>query len=175
MKTLTANELALYLGCEAYADAKNGEFTTGTISGFEPNKKGHYVLITCKKYCQSVWPVDCVKPVLRPLSDLTKNECRVVAGLATDKIIYPHEWTRFDYSSAILRIEIFGLNDTEKVDLKPNRIDWLEYDSKTKKWESLSIHNYGEIVSYLLSQRIDLFGWIKKGLAIDGTKKEVAL
>lgn len=142
-KKLTTNDLALYLGCEMYAE-------TPTASGFVHVRKGVFVGIKPLSLNKNQIIVDVeidggvldmyftperVKPILRPLSDITEEEARELLRICD----YIDGTGLFDLSNETEEIKQFIIGDT-------------------KGW------------AYLLRRHFDLFGWIDAGLAIDKTK-----
>jgi len=100
-KTLTAKELALYLGCECqYVDGLIFELC-GIVNIFgEPHAEGR---ISSNK--TSAYPLSTVKPILRPLSDMTEEEdkeCHNImfgefAEKVKDKYIIHYEGKKIAY------------------------------------------------------------------------------
>lgn len=129
-KELTAADLALYLGCEVETPAGAGRLyrvEDAPLCGVLFNDR-------TTNYFLDFTPAQ-VKPLLRPLSDMTEEEAREVLTIC-------------DYSKDA------AFYDTDY---------WLTCIS------DLIIGNPAGW-RYLLSRRIDLFGWLESGLAIDKTK-----
>lgn len=158
---LTAADLALYLGCECRLfNIINGVLEyerDGTLCGIRPQSiHQNRVLVNVKSehgrimelaylYCE-------VKPILRPLSDMTEEEAREIYflrnGCAFDP--RPYYWPEG-------HADISALNDLRE-DVELYQEDLKFCIGETDVWR------------YLLSKHFDLFGWIPAGLALDKTK-----
>ena len=166
MKMLTAKELALYLGCEAYGSQKYddpllSESRTGILIDIDLKENSAWLYSNGVQ--QRFLPHN-VKPILRSLSDITEDE------LGELIIVFSGE----DSSYYIASKNTYG----------------IEIDSKEDDGMCLNIHYAGgmdcvckdnneyyaypgaQVFAYLLSKGFDLFGFIEQGLAIDATKRE---
>ena len=150
---LTAADLALYLGCEVYAEVPTASGTVhvrrGRFVGIRPAEKRRINPITVDIETESGGVIDMyflpeqVKPILRPLSDMTEEEAREMWSKC---------YGEFDGGKCLLHL-------TATVDADERNDS--EFDI---------ILGYPDAWRYLLSQHFDLFGWIDAGLAIDKTK-----
>ena len=134
---LTAADLALYLGCECQALTR-----TGTIDIV--NSRG-FCIVSDGVYSWSE-PIKNIKPILRPLSDMTEDE-----ALFCEKELFNDGEIPTSQQAEVAKIAIRDHFGTPK--LASWRIGLL-------------------ITRYLLSSHFDLFGWIDAGLAIDKTKAQ---
>lgn len=146
MTPLTINQLALYLGCKAYADANNGEFTTGIIAGFETHRK-YYVSIKCDKYIESMWAPENIKPILRPLESISEEEAKQF-------------------------LKLFAPKTYKFIDIQTKADTWFTVRFKNGNGNygfiSYSVTQMNpEKFIWLLSKGFDLFNWIEQGLAIN--------
>lgn len=135
--------LHFYIGCKAeflgYKKTWTGDITIFTIMAMADGELGY------------------VKPILRPLSDITESEAKEL--IIRDNRQYLVDWIekgqyeeypdRQDYSTYLSR-----LHDNDEC-----------YCSQLLQ----AIGNF-EVWTYLLSKGFDLFGLIESGLAIDKTK-----
>lgn len=176
MKTLTAKELALYLGCEIeYTDSRRGKVYT--------ELKPHALEFP------TVWPN--LKPILRPLSDMTAEEAEEFALLCMNSKCPPEGYETIE--SDEIQIEFIKDDGGNMLDadvelyigvacrcfdgsvliMKDGRIGICEEDEPSENM--IPVHDAYGTVTYLLSKYFDLFGWIEQGLAIDKTKIETSL
>ena len=141
---LTAQELALYLGCEVEWLGERG----CNLAGINTADQSFNPVGLVYSNGLTIWtPERAVKPILRPLSDMTLDEAAFCAKeMFCDEAEAPDE----------------RLTDMAKIAIRDNfggphlaswRIGFL-------------------ITRYLMSKHFDLFGWIPAGLAIDKTKIE---
>lgn len=127
---LTAKDLGLYLGC--YCD----DSIDPEDSPIELTPMVLYSFV-------ELIEIDCCKPILRPLSDMTDEEALSIA--------------KNDYASAISatwnkrysKIEVINIG--RNTEIYPSQMGF--YQTK-----------------FLLSKYFDLFSWIDAGLAIDATE-----
>lgn len=143
MERLTEKDLAMYFDCEAMLSNISKRMV---LESWEEGKVkiGGYLL---NYYSLG----DCdLKPILRPLSDITEEE-----KIEIIKAKYP--------SLKIKSVIIYNEFYTAKVEYFSEHLnDWLP-----------SVVNGflgPEQFKYLISKGFDLFGYIEKGLAIDKTK-----
>lgn len=178
MKTLTAKELALYLGCEVWDEYDNDikKLISVNIDSEEIILKintGH------GRKCEEA------KPILRPLSDMTDEEAEQFALLCMNSKCLPEGYEPIE--SDEISIEPVpndgGLmldNDVELyigvacrcfegsiLIMKDGRIGICEEDEPSEKMKP--VHDAYGAVDYLRSISIDTNGWIEQNLAIDKT------
>lgn len=128
------------------------------------------------------WDYSQIKPVLRPLNDMTKEEAAHIADLGT----------RF---AGRVKFEMKSLDVTSlqayilvRYETKDKKLGDFEYEDQIvigsdgiyvrdfQYRDELGHHTKGfEIVAYLLKQGFDLFQLIEEGLAIDMTKLPLKL
>lgn len=140
---LTARELALYYGANAivkhtgpdtfpyFEDGKMYPISGGMLKEHE---KGGIVVL----------------PILRPLSDMTEDDARVIYKFYFGVDFEVREW----------------------MDENP-ALEWIGDEDEIYSSNISNFIGRQDVWRYLLSCHFDLFGWIEKGLAIDATKKEV--
>lgn len=129
-KTLTAQELALYLGCEYVL--------SNDISG--------EIFILKPEYLGENGFAPMIKPLLRQLSDMTKDEITELFKLKG-----------LDYSEVVTRASI----DDNFIQIEYKCDGELLSDWQTAKFIS------PKQFTYLLSHHFDLFGLISEGKALD--------
>lgn len=143
---LTAQELALYLGCEASALPNNGIgiFRGIDVSGWAEIEIPEIGLFTTNYFSL----------LLRPLSDMTEDEARDVYYIRNGEVFNP-------------RPEYWPENhaDISALDDLRSDVELYQEDIRFVIGEPAAWH-------YLLAHHFDLFGWIESGLAIDKTKIE---
>ncbi len=137
--SLTAKDFALYLGCKYY------NTTAHSVWELNPTHLNDYTHFNS---------LNEIKPILRPLSDMTHNEAarfvRILKPEARDielKILSNDIVVRFKRDSNF-----------------PGISEWADTNRVSK--------SNPEQHKYLLSRHFDLFGWIADGLAIDATTLE---
>ncbi len=152
MTVRVADCLHLYLGCEVMEEENKGTlYAIGKLGGDGKTR----VMVDCSSN-QSYWTsIDNVKPILRPLSDLTEEEIFELFkahGLSKD--------ARF----------IRG-----KADGITGNFIQIEYSINGEMGNDyLHINEFGRLsalgYTYLLKQKFDLFGLIESGAAVEKTK-----
>lgn len=114
------------------------------------------------------------KPILRPLSDMTEQNCVDVARLA-----YGEEGTGMAYDKVFGLGEV-GEDDNRKViqlsegnyvviHLNKFLIENRDGLNDSEAYCHYDVNNMPAIIKYLLSKQFDLFDLIQGGLAIDAT------
>ena len=136
---LTPADLALYLGAECEVTYSPG--------GFEYYDNGGIYLISGGLINEYGKGEAAIKPILRPLSDMTEDEARNVYKITTGE----------DYPANDAKSEVFAVQDEEFL---------------SAQMEIGAMMGQPAVWRYLLSRHFDLFGWIEAGLAIDKTKSE---
>jgi hypothetical protein len=188
MKTLSAQQLALYLGCEGIVDITPNLPGTKGINFHidkvpckliganinvdnsirviypEPLKyESLYFEGTSKHYEDSVWPFQ-FKPILRRIEDMTDEEKKDVYALIFKKP-FPDSgqivWRADKTISSEPRWIL--MTGVDRVGIQMDGTVWADCDLHIYK------HNQHEITTYLLSKHFDLFSWIESGNAIDKT------
>jgi len=140
---LTAQDLALYIGCDVEWLGERGYNLAGVNTAdqwFNP------VGLVCSNGLTIWTPERAIKPILRPLSDMTEDEARSVWGKCYGD----------DFGDGECLLHLIATVDSDE------RND-SEFDV---------LLGYPDGWRYLLSRHFDLFGWIEAGLAIDKTKIE---
>jgi len=178
---LTAADLALYLGCECRLfNIINGVLEyerDGTLCGIrQQNIHQNGVLVNVKSehgrimelaylYCE-------VKPILRPLSDMTEQELLEFAKICSGA-------NEFEIEKAVatnykrVRCLFFdaGLLGEEWLMVSDSGETWYtSYFDQNEVGGGRNIINQHQQTVWLLSKHFDLFGWIPAGLALDKTK-----
>jgi len=136
---LTAADLALYLGCEVLVHYAPSTERIGQLR--EVGQNGSWVRFELHT---SAYKSHEIKPILRPLSDMTEEEARDLR-------------------------QIVDGDDSEQV----AENSALKYFRQKEEWYVDRIYlllGKPNAWRYLLSKHFDLFGWIPSGLAIDKTK-----
>lgn len=140
---LTAQDLALYIGCDVEWLGERG----CNLAGINTADQSFYPVGLTYSNGLTVWVQErAVKPILRPLSDITETEARAV-------------WEKCygdDFGDGECLLHLIATVDADE------RND-SEFDV---------LLGYPDGWRYLLSRHFDLFGWIESGLAIDKTKIE---
>jgi hypothetical protein len=135
VKSLTAADLALYIGqpFRVYATVSGVGWYERTGDSLTPSDLATYNV----KY---------VKPILRPLSDLTEEEARECFALWSGGRFNPDDY----YNASALE-------------------DWWRYADDHDVDARAYCIGTPAVWRYLLSRGFDLFNWIPDGLAIDKT------
>jgi len=167
--------LHLYLGCQLLV------LKTNDIVSFDDLDGGQTwpIWTRDKKYCS---PKGCcangfrfseIKPILRPLSDMTEKEALEVCKLAS-----PTAWGDYRFKKWTATLDPKSNNSWKAYDVKNENspysfiVDMIDGDITL--WDegdyenSLLNQNYR---FWYLTKHFDLFGLIEAGLAIDQTKK----
>lgn len=190
--------LHLYLGCECIIGDKKGKLTAMQSKPFdqavfrsdEDSRMGHLV------------SVDKIKPILRPLSDMTDKEWLHIFSLARGIVIQDDSIYKIEKHSnneVCIRISLaqflLSCQEHHNADVRvPKGVSFRlkyfytsnslevtevgineaknEFTPMTDEWDNFCF-NQSEIFIYLLSKHFDLFGLIEAGLAIDKTKVAV--
>ena len=141
-KKLTAQDLALYYRGQAKLIRRAKKLES--FQGFA--HVGQVVVIDSVLIASVEQGLYEVKPILRPLSDMTEDEARSVWGKCYGD----------DFGDGECLLHLIATVDSDE------RND-SEFDV---------LLGYPDGWRYLLSRHFDLFGWIAAGLAIDKTKIE---
>lgn len=173
---LISNYLHFYLGAPCKTD--DGKY--GRFAGLDLCQNNNSITMLTVRYSDNIddpeasfdvyndnHELDRIKLLLYPMVEITTEDALTVARLATGNVV--DSITRIDRTETIDRVEIFCNNTSEKIDIRPNSIEWME---KTKNWVYLPAYNYAEIVRFLTSKQYDVFGLLKDGLAIKIRKAE---
>ena len=185
--------LHLYLGCELNTGGWfNKAEAQKILEAVEPSRKiavvGFYYPMkddSCIKSERWEFPIIDMKPILRPLSDMTDKEIDEVASILLDKETNCyHKWRSEDgdYIIATWKKEQAPPYDKEKYDYMTMGMmisgdfsikhHWDYHSSKGVGTTNEPLHNSHKITRYLLSKHFDLFGLIESGEAIDKTTIE---
>lgn len=138
---LTAADLALYLG----QDAQHDEGVAPIVSAGYSTLGVGYVNLLISGVFMPFGPDD-IKPILRPLSDLTEDEATKLYTL------------------------LHGGRGPSRNDGFLSCLDYFKDESTWTFREITLVIGFAAGWRYLLSIGIDLFGWIDAGLALDKTK-----
>jgi hypothetical protein len=161
--------LHLYLGCEVRTNDRplgNGQThygRTGTFIGFTDHTR-----ISCR-IAHRAGPEGCIntfllRPLLRPLSDMTEEEALHCVGIAYHSV--------YDHAPEFIRTEMVDSNN-EAGAIVCEEPGWKYGFSVTKTGIDFSANGdflhipVFEITRYLLSKGFDLFGLFEAGLAIE--------
>jgi hypothetical protein len=140
----------LYIGCKCETDSGK----IGTFSGFDICEKDRSMIMHTVRYfdvddydvLNDDEMCDRIKLILRPLEDLTEEECGEYWGLIGGS---PHLFDRKHF------------------------MEWLIVGSTDDEWEQGMVFGALEAAlttNYLISKGFDVFDLIPAGLAIDKTK-----
>ena len=167
---LTAADLALYLGCEVEWTGERGYFLAGINTGQENFNPVGLV----SEQMEPVWvKFDEIKPILRPLSDMTERELLQFAKICTGADSFEiKQAVAINYK--LVRC-IFGQGRTVEVELlmvsESGETWYTSYFDSDERGGRNVIRQHQQTV-WLLSKHFDLFGWIDAGRAIDKAKTE---
>lgn len=109
-----------------------------------------------------------IKPILRPLPDITEEERKDIW-----KIIFKREFSStgqtiwFKEESLTAEPRWVLMSGVERIGIEMNGDVWADSDLHKYKF------NPHEITHYLLSKHFDIFNLIPEGLAIDKTKQGI--
>lgn len=116
--------------------------------------------------------IDWVKPILRPLKAITRDEAIHIAKLALDikeyQITNMTAFTVHDNIEGEIRIKAHYYDTL----LERYDDDTVTIDESFDVWhnQELSVFNQPHIFQYLIQQQFDVFGWIKSEIALDKSK-----
>lgn len=160
---LTASDLALYMGCECQTSTR-----TGTIDIV--NSRG-FCIVLDGVYSWSE-PIKNIKPILRPLSDMTDEEEKEFVPLCAGSQIARFSRDQSGASNWRQWIVEFENGDVDHLIMNESGETWFrsyfESAERRRNWSN-TINQHKQTV-WLLRHHFDLFGWIPAGLAIDKTK-----
>lgn len=142
--------LHLYIGCEAvvdYHENKKEGVCIDAITGMD----GKYLFTTNGE----TFLHKKVKPILRPLSDMTEEEKTEIAK----------QWTWYE-EMQIVGEQHFNIRHEINHQMVEKALDFTNEDDGDR----MSPLAYYQVLPYLLKHGFDLFGLIESGLAIDKTK-----
>jgi hypothetical protein len=110
-----------------------------------------------------------IKLILRPLSDMSDEECSDIYTISRDRIL--HDYSQDDFhviknNNGFLIHRLDWLNEPLMLGFNGQIYSVVE-DGNKKHIEP--VRNQHEITKYLLSKQFDLFNLIPEGLAIDKT------
>lgn len=151
MKTLQLHHLAPYLPYELMIQVTNGnEVESLCLTGLTSKDGFDIAEISNTEFYFNEPPDDFyIKPILKPLSSLTKNQLMELIRMKEDYPIINFSPYDIEKSPMIL----FGVNDGR---MKHDVLTYIDL-------ERLSIMQFGK----LLEWHFDIFGLIEKGLALD--------
>lgn len=160
-KELTVADLALYLGCEVLFENE-----VYVLEGVNERVARPYQI------CIGPWvKIKDVKPILRPLSDMSDKELLEFAELCT----YANG---FEIEKAVAvnykRVKcLFGDGWNQQVEyliVNESGETWYTSYFNNEEAGGRNVVNQHEQTIWLIRHQFDIFGWIKSGLAIDKTK-----
>ena len=168
---LTAQDLALYLGCEVEWLGERG----CNLAGINTADQSFYPVGLIYSNGITVWTQErAVKPILRPLSDMTEDEEKEFVPLCAGSQIArfsrdisgPKNWKRWSIE--------FENGDTDSLIMNEAGETWLasyfQGSDERRNWRN--IVNQHKQTDWLRMHRFDTENWIAAGLAIDKTKIE---
>lgn len=172
--------LHLYLGCDVEHDTGKwrgclssiGHHTANIFCDYLKRNEGHKIP-EGREWGYFDILLERLKPMLRPLSDMTEEEAADVYTIERDRILHPptddHDISRrTDFGWVVTRL------DHTNIGLLI-RFDGVCYKviDEGKKPTIEPAMNQPLIFQYMLSKHFDLFGLIKSGLAIDKTNQSI--
>lgn len=171
---LTAADLARYIGCECRL--YNGDGCLATILAINSGLKDwNPIGVRTSKECGNVdvWlTAKEVKPILRPLSDMTEEEEKEFVPLAAGSQIArfsrdnsgPSNWWQWFLE--------FENGDTDHLIINEQGETWFRshFESAESRRNWSNTVNTHEQTIWLIRHWFDVFKWIPAGLAIDKTK-----
>ena len=178
---LTAADLAMYMGCEVYAETPTSygavHVRKGRFVGIRPTEKRRINPILVDVETESGGVIDMyffpaqLKPILRPLSDMTDDELLEFAKICSGA-------DSFRIGKAVannykLVICIFGEGfgkSVENLMVSERGETWYTSYFNDDENGGRNVINQHQQTIWLLSRHFDIFGWISAGLALDKTK-----
>lgn len=165
----------LYLGCTCSVSASEYyESGVGKLVRVDI-EDGNTVVISANtlhdrtKYCVEA-DIDDVKPLLRPLSDMTEEEAIQVAEICFPKRQMPTKRV-FRNLGHLKQVSIEGGKRFEvALSINTGRFK-ISYGSAGYT----AADNIAEATLYLLNQGFDLFRLLENGEALDGTKEDITI
>lgn len=88
--------------------------------------------------------------IIKPFSKLTDADCGKIATIITGGGIFD-EVSSITRGTGINRIEIFLENNTQKIDIVEDRIEWAFIDGD--KYELMPINNYLQFFEFLIENK----------------------
>lgn len=182
---LTAADLALYLGCEVYSEIPTSSGAVhvrkGRFVGIRPTEKRRINPLIVDVETESGGVIDMyflpeqIKPIIRPLSDMTGEEAEEFVPLAAGSQISFFQRTLSSCPSNWIKWLIeFENGDMDHLVMNETGETWFEsyfkHDAERRNWSNTV--NQHKQTMWLIRHGFDLFGWISAGLAIDKTKIE---
>ncbi len=155
--------LHLYLGCECLVTIYDKE----RVVDFVGINESYYFLVcegdkAATEWFKEKYPV---KPILRPLSDMTEGERKELWDIVFQKRFI----SEFKGNTVFINKDNNGIprwvlsSGVERLGIQFDGRIWA--DSDLHVWD----HNQHEITRWLLNKGFDLFSLIESGLAIDKT------
>jgi hypothetical protein len=142
---LTIEDLAMFLSCDCIVHRKHGQDligknTIGLLNSFQRDIESEY---------SSNWSIENIKPILRPLSDMTTEEAM--------------ELIRINHPESTHKV-------IECVTINNGAVQFKANDGKMKYSVLFQIgffDNYSpNEFKWLILKQFDVFNWIDQGLAI---------
>lgn len=156
---LTPADLALYLGAECEVTYSPG--------GFEYYDNGGIYLISGGLINEYGKGEAAIKPILRPLSDMTEMELLEFATLCSGaEYVEVAESAISNYKNVMC---FSDFHESERLVINDNGEVWYASYFQNGAAGRNTINGHKQTV-WLLRHHFDLFGWIDAGLAIDKTK-----
>lgn len=175
---LTPADLALYLGCEAkcYNLEETGELTyemTGKIISVSCDENiKRPVRVIKETYREYAYAIREIKPILRPLSDMTEDEEKEFVPLCAGSQIARFSRDQSGASNWRQWVVEFENGDVDHLVMNESGETWFrsyfESAESRRNWSN-TVNQHQQTV-WLLRHRFDIFEWTKSGLAIDKTK-----
>jgi hypothetical protein len=164
---LTAADLALYLGCEVLVHYAPSTERIGQLR--EVGQNGSWVRFELHT---SAYKSHEIKPILRPLSDMTEGELLEFAKLCSGASQFQIEKSAVtNYKRVRCLFFDAGLLGEEWLVVSDSGETWYtSYFDQNKVGGGRNIINQHQQTVWLISNHFDIFGWIPAGLAIDKTK-----
>lgn len=168
---LTAQDLALYIGCEVEWLAERG----CNLAGINTADQSFYPVGLVYSNGLTVWTQErAVKPILRPMSDMTEDEEKEFVPLCAGSQIarFSRDQNQSGASNWRQWLIEFENGDVDHLVMNESGETWFRsYFEHTdiRKNFSNTINQHKQTV-WLLRHHFDLFGWVESGLAIDKTK-----
>jgi hypothetical protein len=159
MEKLSGDDLKYVVGYEAHIYNAKGKVPHRELLTFS----------SLQYYCSEVYSkyYD-IKPIVRPLSDIKEEELIEIAKIIygqPDSVKWKVEFNKYRNCHLIYRRHY---SKRFTFCCESGEIECYEMDAVDECKDVYMNQHF--VTRYLISKQFDLYGWIKKGLAIDKTK-----
>jgi hypothetical protein len=169
-RCLTAQELALYLGCDVIVFNAPSPVILKAVSSDNKALVNH----EHHEYWMGIDIPNNIKPILRPISDMTDEEILQVCEIANHlPFVNKKKWEiKREKDNIFIRSEFSDYSFMIYINDRTGFGDVNVYRAHDPD-DEIELEQTGDIAlitKFYLERRLDCFGWIEQGLAINKTK-----